>query len=172
MESLEIEKSLQQLANQAENLWVPSPKLKYYELGSEILDLILSNDKYYLGKKEQELINLHRKSIMDFGDYSCNHTIIDLGSGSGKKTIPFLEEALANFPSVSYVPIDTAETAIDLCCKNIKQKFPELSIFPHATSWEIAMSKDFYDCFQGTNITVLLFGSTLVTSPKKKVLNL
>lgn len=75
MEPLEAEKLMQQLANKAENVWVPSPKLKYYDAGSEILDLILSDEKYYLARKEQELINLHRQSIMDFGDYSCNHTI-------------------------------------------------------------------------------------------------
>lgn len=161
MKSLEVKKSLQQLANQVENIWVPSPQLKYYELGSEILDLILSNEKYYLARKERELINLYCKSIMDFGDYSSSHTIIDLGSGSGKKTFPFLEEALENFPGASYVPIDTAQTAINLCCKNVKQRFPELSVFPYPTSWEIAMSNDFYDCFHGTNITVLLLGSTI-----------
>ena len=161
MESLEAEKLRQQLASEVENLWVPSPKLKYYDAGSELLDRILSDDKYYLGRKEQELIALHHKSIVDFGDYSCKHTIIDLGSGSGKKIYPFLEEALEKFSGVYYVPIDTSPSAIDLCHQNIEQKFPGLPVLSHTDSWEISMNSEFYHRFEGTNITVFFLGSTI-----------
>ena len=46
MKYLEAEELRQQLADGVGNLWIPSPKLKYYEIGSELLDLILSNEKY------------------------------------------------------------------------------------------------------------------------------
>lgn len=161
MESLEAAKLRQQVADGVENIWIPSPKLKYYDAGSEILDRILSNNKYYLGRKEQELIALHHKSIMDFGDYSSKHTIIDLGSGSGKKIYPFLKEGLEKFSGVNYVPIDTAQSAIDLCHQNIDREFPGLPVISYVDSWEACMNDEFYDRFEGTNITVFFLGSTI-----------
>ncbi|NER01947.1 MAG: L-histidine N(alpha)-methyltransferase [Okeania sp. SIO3C4] len=161
MENIEAEKLRQQLADEVENLWIPSPKLKYYEAGSELLEVILSDEKYYLARKEQELIDLHYKSIMDFGDYSSKHTIVDLGSSSGKKTLPFLKEALQRFEGVYYVPIDTAQSAIDLCHKNVEKEFPGLPVISYTDSWEICMKNDFYNRFRDTNITVFLLGSTI-----------
>ncbi len=161
MEYLEAEKLRQQLADGVENVWVPSPKLKYYDTGSELFDCILSDKKYYLARKEQELIDIHYRSIMDFGDYSSKHTIVDLGSGSGKKTLPFLKEALERFQGVYYVPIDTAKSAIDLCHKNVETEFPGLPVISYIDSWEICMKSDFYNRFRDTNITVFLLGSTI-----------
>lgn len=161
MEFLEAAKLRKQLADGVENIWIPSPKLKYYDAGSELFDRILLDEKYYLARKEQELIALHYRSIMDFGDYSCKHTIIDLGSGSGKKTLPFVKEALKKFPGVYYVPIDTAQSAIDLCHKNIEQEFPGLPVISYVDSWEACMNREFYDRFEQTNITVFFLGSTI-----------
>jgi uncharacterized SAM-dependent methyltransferase len=157
---IEAEMLRQQLVNSSEQVWVPPPQLKYYDAGSEIFDHILLDEKYYLAKKERELIDLHHRAIMDFGDYSCKHTIIDLGSGSGQKIFPFLGDALEKFSSACYVPIDTAKPAIDLCCKNINKKFPGLPVLPYIGSWEVAMNHEFYRRFDGSNITAFLLGST------------
>ena len=98
---------------------------------------------------------------MEFGDRDLEHIIIDLGSGSGQKIAPFLQEARDRFAGVRYVPIDTAQSAIDLCHENMARDFPGLPVLSHTDSWEIAMNQKFYDSFTEANITVFFLGSTI-----------
>jgi L-histidine Nalpha-methyltransferase len=90
-----------------------SPRYFYDDLGSALFQSITLLPEYGLTRADERLIDLHAAQIMRAtGSLSA---VIELGSGTGKKTRRILEAAVAVQGPVLYRPIDVSSAALAAC---------------------------------------------------------
>lgn len=87
-------------------------KYLYDDLGTALFDAITLLPEYGLTRAEARLLRRHAGDILDHLPPPI--TVIELGSGTGRKT-RWLLEALADREPVSYFPIDISAAALIKC---------------------------------------------------------
>lgn len=91
---------------------LPSTYL-YDDLGSTLFEAITLLPEYGLTRADTRLIERHARALAQIvGDV---RTVAELGSGSGKKTIPILEA----IGRPIYSPIDVSRAALDICSAQV-----------------------------------------------------
>jgi L-histidine N-alpha-methyltransferase len=101
------------------------PKWFYDERGSELFERITSLPEYYPTRAEREVLELHAAEIA----IACPaETLIELGSGSSRKT-PLLLNALKDEGSLRrYVGVDISDSALLDAQNNLAPAFPDLEL--------------------------------------------
>jgi L-histidine N-alpha-methyltransferase len=89
-------------------------KYLYDEVGSALFETITVLPEYGLTRAEERLLRAHAREIARW--LPSNVAVVELGSGSGRKTKPVLEAIAALRDSVSYCAIDVSLAALDACC--------------------------------------------------------
>jgi len=84
----------------------------YDDLGSALFEAITLLPEYGLTRAELRLLNRHAGAMVE--QLSPPVAVVELGSGSGRKTRCILE-ALANREPVAYFPIDASAAALLKC---------------------------------------------------------
>src|SRR5688572_20200131 len=80
------------------------PRHFYDDLGSSLFEAICRLPEYYVTRAENELLTLHGKEIAAaLGPVS---RVVELGSGSSRKTRLLLDELTTGKRAVEYVPVD------------------------------------------------------------------
>ena len=102
-----------------------SSKYFYDEEGSRLFEEICDLDEYYLTRTELSLMTRYAKEMAD--KVGPNATVIELGSGSSKKS-RLLLSALQT-PKY-YVPIDVSREFLLLSAEEIAESYPNLSVLP------------------------------------------
>lgn len=80
------------------------PKFFYDDTGSRIFDEICKLPEYYLTRSETEILDSIGPEIAEF--IEDDHVLVELGSGSARKTGKLLEALLQKQGIVQYYPID------------------------------------------------------------------
>jgi len=80
------------------------PRYFYDDLGSSLFDAICNLPEYYPTRAESELLRRHAPDIAS--GVSSVDRIIELGSGSARKTRLLLDEIVSADREVEYVPVD------------------------------------------------------------------
>ncbi|SDJ06960.1 L-histidine N(alpha)-methyltransferase [Alteribacillus bidgolensis] len=99
-----------------------SAKYLYDELGSKLFEKITSLDEYYQTRTEIDILHQSYSTISTLiGEHV---DLVELGSGSSKKTHILLDEQRVN----SYIPIDISTSMLTNTVDQLKEKYPSLTI--------------------------------------------
>jgi L-histidine N-alpha-methyltransferase len=109
------------------------PKWFYDKLGSELFERITELPEYYPTRAEREVLELYSAEM---AAASPAETLIELGSGSSRKT-PLLLNALRDTGSLrSYVAVDVSDTALLDAQNELAPAFPDLKLQAVAADFE------------------------------------
>ncbi len=109
----------------------------YDERGSQIFEKICDLDEYYLTRKETEILEKYASEIIS--DLPLNTHLVELGSGSSRKTRILLETALARFNLIRYSPIDVSAEILEKTSRNLTQRYAELQVEAIAGRYEFGI---------------------------------
>lgn len=100
-------------------------KYFYDEIGSDLFEQICATPEYYPTRVEYGLLE---DVVDEVVDLSWPEVIVELGSGSSRKTELLLQAVLSVQPSLHYVPIDVSEKALVNAGERLLQQFPALTV--------------------------------------------
>ncbi|MDQ4074428.1 MAG: L-histidine N(alpha)-methyltransferase [Thermoproteota archaeon] len=124
-EKREFEKEvLLGLGNQ-EQKFVPS-KYLYDETGSRLFEDITMQPEYYQTRTELELIERFSGQVID--SIKGEIVLIELGSGSSRKTTALFKEILKVQEKLFYFPIDISFRFLNSAVSIIENSFPEVRV--------------------------------------------
>lgn len=138
------------------------PKYFYDELGSLLFEAICLLPEYYVTRAENEI--LERRSGEIAAAVGHPTRVLELGSGSAKKTRHLLAALLARQSRIEYLPVDISEAAIESSAADLLVEFPGLTIHAYAADYAGALGAfgrlDRSDRTGGSTLALFL-GSTL-----------
>jgi len=111
----------------------------YDEQGSQIFEQICDLEEYYLTRKETEILKRSAPEIIE--SLPLNTHLIELGSGSSRKTRILLEAALSRFEHTRYSPVDVSEELLTETTQNLSRQYPELTIEAVADRYEVGLER-------------------------------
>lgn len=90
-----------------------SPKFFYNQRGSKLFEKICKLPEYYLTRTELQILENLKKTLSEFldGDYR----LVELGSGSSRKTRRIIDALIKHQKQVEYIPIDISEIIMKSC---------------------------------------------------------
>jgi len=108
-----------------------APKWLYDELGSLLFEAITLLPEYDLMRLEDTILATAAPEILRQAGYP--EEIVELGSGTSRKTRHLLDAALAHRPSgVRYRPIDISAAMLQATAERLEQVYPTLTVAPLA----------------------------------------
>ncbi|NUP74729.1 MAG: L-histidine N(alpha)-methyltransferase [Sinomonas sp.] len=112
------------------------PKWFYDQRGSQLFERITRLPEYYPTRAEREALELH---AADIAAAAPADTLMELGSGSSRKT-PLLLDALAEAgPLRRYVAVDVSDSALIAAREELAELYPELDLRAVAADFEHQM---------------------------------
>ncbi len=103
------------------------PKWFYDERGSELFDKITLLDEYYPTRAEREILAASAGQIAAATGAS---TLVELGSGTGDKTMLLLDALNDVDRLAEYVPVDVSESALATAASRMLARYPGLRVRP------------------------------------------
>ena len=116
----------------ADPKWLP-PKWFYDARGSELFEEITGLDEYYPTRAEREILAGRAAEIAAL---TGADTLVELGSGSSRKTTLLLDALQAAGTLQRYDPIDVSEAALEDSSRALGARYPELDIHAVVTDFE------------------------------------
>ena len=115
--------------------WLP-PRWFYDALGSSLFDAICFLPEYYVMRAEAEVLTTHRDAIVDaFGSDKRNVRLVELGSGTARKTRILLDALTERQSEVEYVPVDVDAGMLERSGRELLNEYANLRV--------LAVSSDF-----------------------------
>jgi L-histidine N-alpha-methyltransferase len=105
-------------------LSIPS-KYFYDQQGSHLFDSICDLPEYYLTRSERALLDLRSGEIAAI---TQANELVELGSGTARKTRHLIEALLERGEGLHYSPLDISPYALGLASTSLAREFPELVI--------------------------------------------
>ncbi|MDT0343100.1 L-histidine N(alpha)-methyltransferase [Streptomyces litchfieldiae] len=109
------------------------PKWFYDEHGSVLFDRITRLPEYYLTRAELMILRAHADEI---AEATGAHTLVELGSGSSRKTRLLLDALTAAGTLKLYAPVDVSDTALDDAAETLCRDYPDLRVSGTVTDFE------------------------------------
>ncbi len=131
-------------------------KYFYDEIGSDLFEQICATPEYYPTRVEHGLLE---DVVDEVVDLACPEVIVELGSGSSKKTELLLQAALSVQPSLRYVPIDVSETALADAGGRLVRQFPPLTVDALLADYEAGLEHERVGEQQASKLFVFLGGT-------------
>ncbi|MCW5774631.1 MAG: L-histidine N(alpha)-methyltransferase, partial [Rhodospirillaceae bacterium] len=116
------------------------PKYFYDARGSRLFEQITVLPEYYLTRTEQRILHDHARRIAEAMGPA---DLIELGSGSSRKTRLIIEAFLDRLPrdeSLRYVPIDVSEAAVEEAATALSASYPRLGVSGLVATYEAALA--------------------------------
>jgi len=98
----------------------------YDEVGSRIFEEICATPEYYLTRAEDEI--LERSAAAIVGAVTPSATIVELGSGSAKKTRRLLEAHVARGGKPAFAMVDISSAALRTSAAELRAAFPDMQV--------------------------------------------
>ena len=131
------------------------PKYFYDELGSGLFELICATADYYPTRTEDALLTRYSDDIIA---RTMPEQIIELGSGSSRKTRRLFDACEANAHECNYTPIDVCATALEQAAGELSEDYRWLDVTPLAGDYHAGLGN--LPAGSGTSLYVFL-GSTI-----------
>jgi len=132
-------------------------KYLYDDVGSALFEAITKLPEYGLTRAEERILRQHSK---DIAEHLTSHgMVVELGSGSGKKTRQILE-ALAHHKSMTYCPIEISREAL-VSCERELDDLAHISILGFETEYLDGLSRAVARRQPGDAVVVLFLGSSI-----------
>ena len=109
----------------------------YDAAGSALFEEICALPEYYLTRAEQEILDAHAGEIIE--SCSSDAALVELGSGSAKKTRALIEAALARRAKVHYVPIDISRSMLEESSRALVADYPGVEITAIAAEYRAGL---------------------------------
>lgn len=105
--------------------WLPS-KWLYDAAGSDLFEQICDLPEYYPTRTESAILQEQTDAILDL----CppEFSLVELGSGSSKKTGHIVREALDRQEELTYFAIDISEAAVEMAAEWMLEEFSNLQV--------------------------------------------
>jgi len=131
------------------------PKYFYDDHGSQLFEKITETEEYYPTRLEDELLILHSEDIIR---KSHPGQIIELGSGSSRKTRRLFDACEKQVRFCEYAPFDVCESAICQAVDNLTSEYDWLDVTPLIGDYQAGLTN--IPTFDGARLFVFL-GSTI-----------
>jgi len=102
------------------------PRFFYDELGSALFEAICALPEYYVTRAETEVLTTFAGEIARSGEPPAR--IVELGSGSARKTRYLLDAFSARRPDFEYVPVDVDAQMLDKSGQALVAEYPDLRV--------------------------------------------
>ena len=140
-------------------------KYFYDERGSILFEQITGLPEYYLTRAEEGLLDANAQQI---AERTQPTDLIELGSGSAKKTERLIESGLQAGSLRRYIQVEVSEEMAQHAAGRVAERFPELEV--HAVIGDF--SKDLGRVPQCERPLVAFLGSTLGNFPEEEARDL
>jgi L-histidine N-alpha-methyltransferase len=131
------------------------PKYFYDDLGSELFEQICATEDYYPTRTEDALLTLHGGDIIA---RTLPEQIIELGSGSSRKTRRLFDACQASDHECNYTPIDVCEAALTQAVVELNEDYRWLDVTPMTGDYHAGLG----NLPHGTGTSLYVFlGSTI-----------
>ncbi|WP_247218530.1 L-histidine N(alpha)-methyltransferase [Synechococcus sp. C9] len=108
----------------------------YDQRGSELFEQICGLPEYYPTRTEQGILAAYAQEIANL---TGNCDLVELGSGSSRKTRILLDAYTRLQGQFTYIPIDVSTTMLQATALDLLADYPQLSIHALAGVYEIAL---------------------------------
>jgi len=132
-------------------------KYLYDDVGSALFEAITRLPEYGLTRAEERILRDHSDDIAEH--LSAHGMVVELGSGSGRKTRQILE-ALAHDKSMTYCPIEISSSALVRCERELDD-LAHVSILGFETEYLDGLGKAVARREPGDSVVVLFLGSSI-----------
>jgi dimethylhistidine N-methyltransferase len=132
-------------------------KYLYDDIGSALFEVITKLPEYRLTHAEERILSRHSKEIAEH--LTSHGMVVELGSGSGRKTRQILE-SLAHHKSMTYCPIEISSAAL-VSCERELDDLAHVSILGFETEYLDGLSKAVARRKPGDAVVVLFLGSSI-----------
>ncbi len=102
------------------------PQYFYDALGSALFDAICELPEYYPTRAESEILTTHAREIASA--FGSPIRLVELGSGSARKTRYLLDAITAVQPDLEYVPIDVDASILTKSSEALLQEYESLRV--------------------------------------------
>ncbi|MGF1581387.1 MAG: L-histidine N(alpha)-methyltransferase [Gemmataceae bacterium] len=133
------------------------PKWLYDNDGSHLFEKICELPEYYPTRTERRILQADSDSIIDL----CGKplSLVELGSGSSKKTRHLIDACLDHQTSLTYHAIDISPAALDMAADWIVDEYDSVAVVGLAGDYEAAL--DYLDGHTEFSKLYAFLGSTL-----------
>ncbi len=131
------------------------PKYFYDERGSQLFDKICTTPEYYLTRIEDGLLVKYAKNIIS---ETSPDLIIELGSGTSKKTRRLFDACENLRHKCKYAPFDVCEPMLNLATNELNSRYDWLGITPMLGDYHAGLAN--LPTHSDTNLVIFL-GSTI-----------
>ena len=132
-------------------------KYLYDDIGSALFEAITRLPEYGLTRAEERILRCHSGDIAEH--LTAHGMVVELGSGSGRKTRQILE-ALAHHKSMTYCPIEISPAAL-VSCERELDDLDHISILGFETEYLDGLSRAVARRKPGDAVVVLFLGSSI-----------
>ena len=129
----------------------------YDEVGSALFEVITKLPEYGLTRAEERILREHSAEIAE--RLAGHGLVVELGSGSGRKTRRILE-ALARHLRTTYCPIEISSTALETCERELDD-LANVSILGFETEYLDGLARAVARRPEGQGVAVLFLGSSI-----------
>jgi dimethylhistidine N-methyltransferase len=132
-------------------------KYLYDDVGSALFDVITKLPEYGLTRAEERILRRHSRELAEH--LTAHGMVVELGSGSGKKTRQILE-ALAHHKSMTYCPIEISSAAL-VSCERELDDLAHVSILGFESEYLDGLTRAVAHREPGDAVLVLFLGSSI-----------
>ena len=132
-------------------------KYLYDDIGSALFEVITKLPEYGVTRAEERILLRHSGAIAE--RLATHGMVVELGSGSGRKTRRILE-ALARHRATTYCPIEISSTALENCERELDD-LAHVSIVGFETEYLDGLSRAVARRRPGEGVVVLFLGSSI-----------
>lgn len=137
-----------------------SSKYFYDAKGDKLFQDIMNMPEYYLTDCEFEIFEQHKEKIANqFSTGSGKFSLIELGTGDGKKTKILLKRLVENNASFKYQPIDISQNVLNQLEGSLENEIPELEVENQQGTYFEALKK--IHSQNGVRKVILFLGSNI-----------
>jgi dimethylhistidine N-methyltransferase len=134
-------------------------KYFYDDLGSVLFEGICRLPEYYVSRAEEEILDVFGDEIVQ--SFGTPIRLIELGSGTSRKTRPLLDRLTRSQPELEYVAVDIDEQLLRQTARTLSEIYPSLVIHAVAADFrQIARILPPAEGARRRNV-VLFLGSTI-----------
>jgi len=111
----------------------------YDQEGSRLFEEICTLDEYYLPRAEREILEAHAGELAAL--VPAGTTLVELGSGSARKTRIVIEALLARAGRLRFVPIDVSRSMLEDSSAALLADYPGLEIVAVAGEYQQGLAR-------------------------------
>ncbi|MFQ6010924.1 MAG: L-histidine N(alpha)-methyltransferase [Nitrososphaerales archaeon] len=116
-----------------------SPQDLYDEQGSKLFEQICAQPEYYPTRLEASILGDYHDDIVN-NNGSDGYSLVELGSGSSRKTRILLDPIFKEHDSLHYFAIDLSSSAVDESSRIVTSEYPKLTFVGMPFEYEAGLN--------------------------------